>query len=69
MLRNAIPKTLVELIAGTNADAAGFETVVKRIPESYARALFASHLASRFVYSSGLAQSDFAFYEFVELYA
>ena len=60
MLRNAIPKTLAATI--------GFETVLSRTPESYARALFASHIASRFVYTAGLTQSDFAFYEFVEKY-
>lgn len=60
VLRNAIPKTL--------ADTIGFEKVVQQVPENYLRALFASHIASRFVYAAGLQQSDFAFYEFVEQY-
>jgi glutamate dehydrogenase len=60
VLRNAIPKTL--------ADTIGFDKVVKQVPENYLRALFASHVASRFVYAAGLQQSDFAFYEFVEKY-
>lgn len=60
VLRNAIPKTLATTI--------GFDKVVQHVPENYLRALFASQIASRFVYAAGLEQSDFAFYEFVEKY-
>uniref|UniRef100_K3W989 Glutamate/phenylalanine/leucine/valine/L-tryptophan dehydrogenase C-terminal domain-containing protein n=1 Tax=Globisporangium ultimum (strain ATCC 200006 / CBS 805.95 / DAOM BR144) TaxID=431595 RepID=K3W989_GLOUD len=42
------------------------EELLRRLPESYTRAFFASQLASRFVYSVGLSAPEFAFYEFVE---
>lgn len=42
------------------------EELLKRLPESYTRAFFASQLASRFVYSAGLSAPEFAFYEFVQ---
>ncbi len=59
-LHSAIPAALIETI--------GFETVVSRLPESYRRALFASHLASRFIYKYGLNTPEFAFFEFVQSY-
>ncbi|RLN49249.1 hypothetical protein BBJ28_00014881 [Nothophytophthora sp. Chile5] len=42
------------------------EKLLQRLPESYTRALFASQLASRFVYTVGLSAPEFAFYEFVQ---
>lgn len=42
------------------------EELLRRLPESYTRAFFASQLASRFVYTVGLNAPEFAFYEFVE---
>ncbi|TMW59691.1 hypothetical protein Poli38472_004760 [Pythium oligandrum] len=44
----------------------GRDELLRRLPESYTRALFASQLASRFVYTVGLSAPEFAFYEFVE---
>jgi len=41
VMKKAIPKTLVDKI--------GLETLLKRLPETYQRALFSSWLASRFV--------------------
>lgn len=41
VMRRAIPKTLVDLI--------GLETLLKRLPEAYQRALFSSWVASHFV--------------------
>lgn len=42
------------------------EELLKRLPETYTRAFFASQLASRFVYAAGLSAPEFAFYEFVQ---
>ncbi|GMF51952.1 unnamed protein product [Phytophthora fragariaefolia] len=42
------------------------EELLKRLPESYTRALFASQLASRFIYSVGLGAPEFSFYEFIQ---
>ncbi|KAL3670726.1 hypothetical protein V7S43_003914 [Phytophthora oleae] len=42
------------------------EELIKRLPESYTRAFFASQLASRFIYSVGLGAPEFSFYEFIE---
>ncbi|GMF17792.1 unnamed protein product [Phytophthora lilii] len=42
------------------------EELLKRLPESYTRAFFASQLASRFIYSVGLGAPEFSFYEFIE---
>lgn len=41
VMRRAIPKTLVDLV--------GLETLLKRLPEAYQRALFSSWVASHFV--------------------
>lgn len=60
VLRNAIPKVLQDTI--------GFETILDRLPATYTRALFASHLSSRFIYASGLHTPEFAFFEFVQTY-
>ncbi|KAE9383804.1 NAD(P)-binding protein [Gymnopus androsaceus JB14] len=45
VMRRAIPKTLVEKI--------GLETLLKRLPEAYQRALFFSWVASHFLYKYG----------------
>ncbi|TYZ65267.1 hypothetical protein PybrP1_002514 [[Pythium] brassicae (nom. inval.)] len=42
------------------------DELLRRLPETYTRAFFASQLASRFVYTVGLSAPEFAFYEFVE---
>ncbi|CCI46082.1 unnamed protein product [Albugo candida] len=57
VLRQGIPALLHEKI--------GFGNFVARLPEKYTRALFASQIASRFVYSVGLHAREFAFYEFL----
>ena len=58
LLDMAIPDSLLGLL--------GRDTILQRLPESYTRAVFASQLASRFVYSAGLQAPEFAFYEFVQ---
>lgn len=60
ILSEAIPKLLV--------DKLGLDTILKRIPDNYARALFGSFLASRFVYQYGNTPSQFAFFEFIAKY-
>jgi len=59
ILREAIPASLAKLVGG--ADVA-----IARLPVNYLRALFGSRLASRFIYASGLGNSDFAFFEYVD---
>jgi glutamate dehydrogenase len=53
VMRRAIPKTLVEKI--------GLETLLKRLPEPYQRALFSSWVASHFVsHDNSASRSPFA---------
>lgn len=44
----------------------GFTNFVKRVPETYLKALFASHLAGRYVYTFGLDANEINFYEFLK---
>ncbi len=46
----------------------GLDTLLKRIPETYVKAIFGSYLASRFVYKYGVESSQFAFFEFIQVY-
>jgi glutamate dehydrogenase len=56
-----IPRALVEEI--------GFAKILKRVPASYLKAVFASQLASRYVYKYGLDANEINFYEFLrEIY-
>ncbi|KAI9658865.1 MAG: NAD-dependent glutamate dehydrogenase [Trizodia sp. TS-e1964] len=57
ILMDALPKLLLEKI--------GMDLILKRVPESYLRAIFGSYLASRFVYEYGSSPSQFAFYDFM----
>ncbi len=43
----------------------GFTKIIKRVPMAYLKALFASELASRYVYRYGLDANEVNFYEFV----
>ncbi|KAE9391665.1 NAD-specific glutamate dehydrogenase [Gymnopus androsaceus JB14] len=56
VMRRAIPKTLVEKI--------GLETLLKRLPEAYQRALFSSWVASHFLYKYGVNASSVDFFHF-----
>ena len=53
-----IPRVLVEEI--------GLARIIKRVPKAYLRALFASELASRYVYRYGLGANEVDFCEFVK---
>ncbi|KAF7725002.1 NAD-dependent glutamate dehydrogenase [Apophysomyces ossiformis] len=57
VLRKAFPKLLLEKL--------GLETLLKRVPESYVRAIFGAYLASQFVYKYGAQPNHFAFFEFM----
>lgn len=56
VLKAAIPETLLNKL--------GLETLQKRLPEAYQRALFASYVASKFIYSCGVKASNVDFYRF-----
>jgi len=56
VMHRAIPKTLVDQI--------GLETLLKRLPEAYQRALFSSWVASHFVYKYGVNCSSVDFFHF-----
>lgn len=60
VLNEAFPKLLLNKL--------GLETLLKRVPESYVKAIFGSYLASRFVYRYGISPSQFAFFEFMSPY-
>nr|KAJ3412067.1 NAD-dependent glutamate dehydrogenase [Polyrhizophydium stewartii] len=60
VLREAFPKVLL--------DKLGIDALLKRVPESYVRAIFGSYLASRFIYKYGTEPSQFAFFEFMAPY-
>ncbi|KAL7409380.1 NAD-dependent glutamate dehydrogenase [Mrakia frigida] len=57
VLRKAIPKTLI--------DKVGVETLMKRLPEQYLRALWSAYVSSHFIYSKGLQASQVDFYLFL----
>ncbi|KAI9356984.1 Glutamate/Leucine/Phenylalanine/Valine dehydrogenase-domain-containing protein [Zopfochytrium polystomum] len=60
VLQEAFPKLLL--------DRLGLETLMKRVPEPYVKAIFGSYLASRFIYKYGTEPSQFAFFEFLSPY-
>lgn len=62
ILAEAIPKLLQEKVGG-------LEVLMKRLPETYLRALFGSYVASRFIYQHGINPGQFAFYEFMDIYS
>lgn len=57
VLADALPQLLLDKI--------GLETIIRRVPDPYLRAIFGSYLASRFVYEFGSSPSQFAFYDFM----
>lgn len=61
VLSEAIPVLLQEKVGGLGV-------VVERLPEPYVRAMFASFLASRFIYSCGVAASPFTLFQFLSTY-
>ncbi|KAJ5097533.1 Glutamate dehydrogenase NAD-dependent [Penicillium angulare] len=57
VLSDALPRLLLDKI--------GLPTILERVPENYLRAIFGSHLASRFVYQYGNNPSQFSFFDFM----
>ncbi|GAO51772.1 hypothetical protein G7K_5865-t1 [Saitoella complicata NRRL Y-17804] len=57
VLSEALPKLLLEQL--------GLDTILKRVPDNYVRAIFGSWLASRFVYEFGHESGQFAFLQFM----
>lgn len=57
MLKRAFPKLLL--------DTVGLDTLMKRVPENYVKAIFGAYLASQFVYKYGANPDNFAFFEFM----
>lgn len=60
ILEEALPNMLIKQV--------GVDALLQRIPEAYLRALFASYIASRFIYKCGVQPSQFAFFEFMTQY-
>lgn len=57
VLKNALPKLLLNEI--------GLDRILERVPESYLKAIFATKLASEFVYTRGIDANPAKFLEFV----
>lgn len=49
-------------------DQIGFDKILERVPQRYLEALFASSLASRYVYKHGLEANELDFYGYVQEY-
>ncbi|MGB9765270.1 MAG: NAD-glutamate dehydrogenase domain-containing protein [Candidatus Saccharicenans sp.] len=58
VVESGVPQSLVQLV--------GINRLMAKIPENYLRALFASRLAGRYVYSHGLDSNEVDFYKFIE---
>lgn len=57
VLLDSLPQLLLKEI--------GIEKIMTRVPEAYLRALFATHLATRFVYSRGIDSNPARFLEYI----
>jgi len=41
------------------------EAIIDQVPESYLKAVFSAHIASRYVYKYGLGGNEFTFFDFM----
>lgn len=57
-VKGCCPSVLMETV--------GFDQVLKRVPDTYLRAAFASRLASRYVYSLGLDANEIDFHKYID---
>ncbi|GAA6031389.1 hypothetical protein JCM8097_005637 [Rhodosporidiobolus ruineniae] len=57
VMKKALPKVLL--------DKVGLETLLQRLPASYAMSIFASYIASRFIYGYGIDPSPIDFHYFL----
>lgn len=60
VIKGYCPKILIEEI--------GLEKIIQRVPDSYLRAVFASRLASRYIYTYGLDANEINFFNFLKEY-
>ncbi len=60
VIKCCCPEVLIEQI--------GFQKILERVPLSYLKAIFASRLASRYVYKYGLDANEIDFIEFIKEY-
>ncbi|KAJ2783245.1 NAD-dependent glutamate dehydrogenase [Coemansia interrupta] len=60
IMREALPKRLLKEVE--------LDTVLKRVPLNYLKAIFGAYLASHFVYEYGADPGQFAFFEFMSRY-
>jgi glutamate dehydrogenase len=58
VIAKGVPPALVEKV--------GVDKILKRVPEAYLKALFASRLAGAYVYKYGLDANEINFYEFLK---
>lgn len=62
VFQEAFPKSLQQYL--------GFEEIVKRLPLAYAKAIFSTFLASRYIYQVGLSEiPEFTLFEFLMKYS
>ncbi|KAL8278108.1 hypothetical protein RQP46_009568 [Phenoliferia psychrophenolica] len=57
VMARAIPRSLV--------DQVGLDTILERLPHTYAHSIFSSYVASRYIYTNGLGASLVDFYTFL----
>lgn len=62
VFRNAV---LIDSLPSLLLNSIGIEKILERVPESYLKALFATHLSSNFVYSRGIDSNPAKFLEFI----
>ena len=62
--RNAV---LIDALPPLLLKSIGIQNILQRVPEAYLRALFATSLASKFVYSRGVDSNPAKFLEFISL--
>jgi glutamate dehydrogenase len=66
--KDLVRTVLAEVIPHSLQQELGLDKIIERLPKSYVDATLSSHLASRYVYSHGLAANEFAFYQFMAQY-
>ncbi|MEZ7892459.1 MAG: NAD-glutamate dehydrogenase [Candidatus Wallbacteria bacterium] len=57
-IENHCPKVLIKEI--------GLDTILKRVPQNYLRAIFGTHLASNYIYKNGLNANEVDFFKFID---
>jgi glutamate dehydrogenase len=58
-------KVLTRAISPTLLEVQPLSQVLKRVPDAYLRAIFSTHIASRYVYANGTQSNEFKFYHFM----